>query len=563
MTDKINIAFSFDKNYYKPALVAISSLLDAGNRDGCQYNLYLLVKDDITQDIRSEIVRFISKKSQKSSVIFVDMKNYFDDGYETRGISKTAYSRLLLPQLVNVDKIIYSDVDVLFLDSLKSVWNLDLSNYYYAGIKDISVNTEKIWQSLIERFPYWKKEMSQVKGNYHQSGFLILNQSKWEKEHLESKIKELSKQHFNYQDQDILNVLFKDKQDQILTLSCKYCYMPKHDYETAVKENVISEEDYVQTKNNPAIIHYPGEKPWKNPNVIASDLWWNYVKKNTQYYKYFKSELKKTMSDKKEYKIRIHVLGFDIFSKRKKENKRIYKILGLKFTVKKKVKSPFLNTYPIKNIGKNNQIYLLKTNGEKEQLLSKAPIPIEIIGNDNLCIIPETTRWLNTKIVIYSNHSSFTMGIPANEGVVSFEANIKHGDYQKITIGKGFSMGSGLIMANEENSTISIGDNCMFSADLHILSSDGHTIKDFKTHKVINYSNNIKIGHHVWVGRNVQIIKNTDIPDNCIVGIGSVVNKKFTQKNAVIAGVPAHVVKTNIEWERTSPTKYKIQSNNQ
>ena len=293
----INIAFSFDYHYYKPAMVAISSLLDCGNHDNCQYNIYCLVKEDINHKIRQEIIHFIQTKSPKSTVIFVDMKNYFEDGYETRGISKAAYFRLLLPQLINVDKIIYSDVDVLFLDSLKLVWNIDLNNYYYAGIKDISVNTERVWNSLIKKFSYWDKEMSELKGNYHQSGFLILNSSKWRNENLESRINELSRQNFNYQDQDILNILFKDKQEQILTISCRYCYMPKHDYQIAVNENVISQDDYQETTNNPAIIHYPGEKPWINPNVVASALWWEYVRENTDYYKYFKKSLKKPINN--------------------------------------------------------------------------------------------------------------------------------------------------------------------------------------------------------------------------------------------------------------------------
>ena len=558
MTNNINIAFSFDENYYKPAMVAISSLLDCGNRDGCSYNIYCLVKEDITPAIRQEIIFFVNKKSPNSTVCFIDMKNYFDDSYETRGISKAAYSRLLLPQLLEIDKIIYSDVDVLFLDSLKSVWDIDLTNFYYAGIKDISINRAEIWDSLIKQFPYWKEEMIKMKGNYHQSGFLILNQSKWLNESLESVIKELSKRNFNYQDQDILNILFREKQDQILTLPCRYCYMPKHDYKRAVDEKIITENEYIETIKNPAIIHYPGEKPWNNPEISAANVWWAYVRKNTPFYSYFKHRLKDVFFQKK-YKFRMHIWGFDIFSKRKKENKSIYKILGLKFTFNKKKKS-CSNNYPIINIGRNNKIYLLKENGNKIPLLEKAPIPIEIIGNGNLCIIPETTRWYNTKIVIQSNYSSFTMGIPSNEGVVGFEVNIKHGDHQKIDIGKGFSMGSGLILALEENSQIEIGEDCMFSADLYILSSDGHVIKDKKTGKVINFGNKIKIGNHVWLGRYVKVIKNAIIPDGCIVGISSLVNKAFKKRNVIIAGTPAKIIKKDIIWERTSPSKLKSPS---
>ena len=55
---------------------------------------------------------------------------------------------------------------------------------------------------------------------------------------------------------------------------------------------------------------------------------------------------------------------------------------------------------------------------------------------------------------------------------------------------------------------------------------------------------------------NARICKNTLIPDNCIVGISSVVTKKFETKNCVIAGNPAKVVKEDIKWNRMRPKQY-------
>ena len=52
----------------------------------------------------------------------------------------------------------------------------------------------------------------------------------------------------------------------------------------------------------------------------------------------------------------------------------------------------------------------------------------------------------------------------------------------------------------------------------------------------------------MWVGNQVIILKGTEIADNCVVGSGSVVTKKFTN-NLVIAGNPARVVKENIDWK--------------
>ena len=66
----------------------------------------------------------------------------------------------------------------------------------------------------------------------------------------------------------------------------------------------------------------------------------------------------------------------------------------------------------------------------------------------------------------------------------------------------------------------------------------------------MNRSKGIIIGNHVWVGNRVHILKNTVIPDNTIVGTKSIVNKPFEDTNTVIAGIPAQIVKKNINWDR-------------
>ncbi len=50
---------------------------------------------------------------------------------------------------------------------------------------------------------------------------------------------------------------------------------------------------------------------------------------------------------------------------------------------------------------------------------------------------------------------------------------------------------------------------------------------------------------------NCTILKNAYIPDGSIIGIGTLVNKNFSDSpNSVLAGVPAKKVKNNIRWER-------------
>lgn len=47
---------------------------------------------------------------------------------------------------------------------------------------------------------------------------------------------------------------------------------------------------------------------------------------------------------------------------------------------------------------------------------------------------------------------------------------------------------------------------------------------------------------------NLIICKGVSIPDNSVIGVGSVVTKSFNESNVIIAGNPAVVKKQGIHW---------------
>ena len=53
----------------------------------------------------------------------------------------------------------------------------------------------------------------------------------------------------------------------------------------------------------------------------------------------------------------------------------------------------------------------------------------------------------------------------------------------------------------------------------------------------------IIIGDYSYIGSEIRIAPGGEIPPKCIVGIGSVITKKFEEEYVLIAGVPAKVIK--------------------
>ncbi len=103
---------------------------------------------------------------------------------------------------------------------------------------------------------------------------------------------------------------------------------------------------------------------------------------------------------------------------------------------------------------------------------------------------------------------------------------------------------------------IIIGKDCMFSYNIVLQGSDGHSIFDVSSGKRINEINDFNnkndlmvFGEHVWVGRNSMVLYGTNIGEGSIIGAGSVVKGRFFN-NCTVAGTPANVIRRNVAWSR-------------
>ena len=130
------------------------------------------------------------------------------------------------------------------------------------------------------------------------------------------------------------------------------------------------------------------------------------------------------------------------------------------------------------------------------------------------------------------------------------------GEGQIVKIGDNFSCGGMEIQMNDENETLTIGNNCLFSWGIKARTSDGHSIVDLNTDRAVNLPKDISIADRVWVGEDVSFLKGSKISSDSVVGSRSVVTKAFDKTNIVIAGFPAVIVKENIKWDRRRPSEY-------
>ena len=171
---------------------------------------------------------------------------------------------------------------------------------------------------------------------------------------------------------------------------------------------------------------------------------------------------------------------------------------------------------------------------------------IRIKGNNNIIEIKSGAKLVKCRVVISGSNNRIIVG----EDSYLKEAGIcMDYDRNQLLIGERCIFSSKEHFSVCEGTTISFGNDCLISANLHCRTTDSHTICNLKGER-INYAQDITVGEHVWICANVTLLKGATVGENSVVSYGSIVTKAFLQTNCILAGVPAKIVKKEINWDK-------------
>lgn len=171
---------------------------------------------------------------------------------------------------------------------------------------------------------------------------------------------------------------------------------------------------------------------------------------------------------------------------------------------------------------------------------------ITISGEVNTIIINEGVRLANIHISVDGNRNLLVIGAGTRweEG-----GRIRIEDQDNtIRIGENCDLRGCFLACGDKNTNIIIGDDCLFSANVVIRTSDSHSIINSHDER-LNPGKDVIIGNHVWMGNGATILKGTVVGNECVVGTNAVVSGKNINEGSVVVGNPAKVVKTGITWD--------------
>ena len=273
----INVAFAMDIHYVKLTAVSILSLLKNSNVGS--YNFYILHDGGIESKKLKNLEMILRNYKNTKNVSFINMGDSFNKAFETRGITKTTYYRLALPEVIekSVDSIIYCDSDILFKNGLHELADYRLGSYSLAGCLDIGLNSKVLFGKKLKSIDYWGSWFGDYRKKYINAGFAIFNLRKLREKNIAETWRKMSSGKFVHQDQDIINYTCKG---DVLILPPKFNILPKYivsgGYETGLKEGYILQSEYEQIFNNPVAFHYAGKKPWIDKKIPSAEVWWEF-----------------------------------------------------------------------------------------------------------------------------------------------------------------------------------------------------------------------------------------------------------------------------------------------
>lgn len=271
ISDDIVICFITDDNYVMPTCVAITSMIMNKKYDS-KYIINVITVN-ISEENINILNRFIEENSNEYIKIKVIKENnkYEYINSEHPYVTKSALLKFNIPDiLLDYDKCLYLDSDIIVLDDLEELFNIDISNYYAAAVKDYIATEIELHAKSIGV------------DNYFNSGVMLLNLSILRRNKVLNLLIDykMNKDRHHFMDQDTFNYCFHDK---VKFIDLKYNYMVTN---TIYDNDVLSKFYNCSIDDNIVVLHITYYKPWSN-NVEDKKYYYQFWK-YYQYTNYFK-----------------------------------------------------------------------------------------------------------------------------------------------------------------------------------------------------------------------------------------------------------------------------------
>lgn len=249
--------YSSDRNYAKLSMVSIASLLE--NNQDAEYIKIYYINNNIGADYEEKLNNLV--KSFGREIVYIDATKIDTSFIAKTWFSVSGYYRILVTEMIPESKIIYLDCDTVVNGSFKGLWNLELDNYLFGGVKDTVQD-------------YVATSVGQANNSFYiNSGFLYMNLAKLRNIGFNKRVRDYFCKYnglIPHYDQGVVNALGYGK---ILYLSPRYNFTSQFfTYNVKQLKSLFSISDFYsqqemnEAKTDIVVIHYLNYfygRPWK------------------------------------------------------------------------------------------------------------------------------------------------------------------------------------------------------------------------------------------------------------------------------------------------------------
>lgn len=265
---KIPVVFATDENYIFYTCVAITSLSRSADPDTV-YEVYILTGDEFTDQ---GLLKIAEQKYSNINlkVVKADTEIFKNVIINNSHVTKTTFYRLLLCNLIQEEKCIYLDSDIIVTEDLQALYSVNLDGHYVAGCRDIWIDM----MSEEERDNRRKRTEIPSMQEYVNAGILVMNLRKIREDGQDKVFLQHLNKDYLFEDQDIINVCCYGK---IKHLPAKWnIYTLFLGLLDEMRAKGIGEDVLIDFKRRKGIIHYatPFIRPWEYFHCWANIEWW-------------------------------------------------------------------------------------------------------------------------------------------------------------------------------------------------------------------------------------------------------------------------------------------------
>jgi lipopolysaccharide biosynthesis glycosyltransferase len=234
----VHVALAANRNYYAGLLATVVSLLEANRRS--IFHLHV-IDGGLTPNQHRELAAKASRRQPANRVSFHTLNHEIFRGFKADyGNSYMTYARIVVASVVEADRVIYLDTDLLVAADVAALWDEDLGNAVVAAAPDRGIGQVR------EDYPY---PDGPGDARYFNAGVLVINLTRWRRQGVQDALLRMitaNPERFRWWDQTAMNVLLHD---QVHFLDRSW--------------NTFADEFDLSVPEHGRIFHYVGgTKPW-------------------------------------------------------------------------------------------------------------------------------------------------------------------------------------------------------------------------------------------------------------------------------------------------------------